>query len=477
MTNLKMWNSPVYKTFLAYATREIPPKKARKFKKPVSLSKKKNLVVVEEPAEKPTKKPAARRQSAGVQIKDTPGVSVSKKKAPAKAERSKWITFLSEAALLEEAQLKKAMKRSKRETNIHQAGGSSEGAGLELEKKAPAKAERSKWITFLSKAALLEEAQLKKAMKRSKRETNIHQAGGSSEGAGLELEVPNEQKGNDDDNDDQQSDDEKTMSNNLRTSDDEEETQDDEFVNTPKNYLPTDDETNDVDYEEYDRINKEMCSDVNVGLKDTELEGERKDDKEMTDVGHVDVEHENVNQEVVGDQVKDYDQAIVTAAPATQKTEVPLPSSSISFDYATKFLIFDNIPSPDTEIISMMDIKVQHEDPSKATISTTSAPDFTTLTDIHQRLSNLENEVKTLINVNHNSAIHVAIKSEVPTVVKEYLGTSLDDTLHKVIQRHTAELIKEYSISVDVIEMLQQHQKPHKSVADIRKIKMEQAGK
>nr|GEZ79540.1 hypothetical protein [Tanacetum cinerariifolium] len=67
-----MWNSPVYKTFLAYATREIPPKKARKFKKPVSLSKKKNLVVVEEPAEKPTKKPAARRQSAGVQIKDTP---------------------------------------------------------------------------------------------------------------------------------------------------------------------------------------------------------------------------------------------------------------------------------------------------------------------------------------------------------------------------------------------------------------------
>ncbi|GKA21924.1 hypothetical protein Tco_0707886, partial [Tanacetum coccineum] len=88
---------------------------------------KKALVVVEEPAEKP----AARRQSASVQIRDTPGMSVSNKKAPAKAERRKGIELLSEATSLEEARLKKAIKRSKRETNIHQAGGSSEGANLE----------------------------------------------------------------------------------------------------------------------------------------------------------------------------------------------------------------------------------------------------------------------------------------------------------------------------------------------------------
>ncbi|GJZ70504.1 hypothetical protein Tco_0634054 [Tanacetum coccineum] len=131
MTSLKMQNSLAYKTFLAYATGAIPPKKSRKFKKPGSPSKKKTLVAVEELAEKLAKKPAARRQSAGVQIRDTPGVSVSKKKAPAKAERSKGIELLSEAALLEEVQLKKAIKRSKRETNIHQEGGSSEGAGLE----------------------------------------------------------------------------------------------------------------------------------------------------------------------------------------------------------------------------------------------------------------------------------------------------------------------------------------------------------
>ncbi|GJY28269.1 hypothetical protein Tco_0404036 [Tanacetum coccineum] len=98
-----------------------------------SPSKKKNLVAVEEHAEKPLRNLQLRRQTVGVQIRDTPGVSVSKRKAPVKTERSKGIELLSEAALLEEAQLKKAIKRSKRETNIHQAGGSSEGSGLELE--------------------------------------------------------------------------------------------------------------------------------------------------------------------------------------------------------------------------------------------------------------------------------------------------------------------------------------------------------
>ncbi|GJU48787.1 retrovirus-related pol polyprotein from transposon TNT 1-94 [Tanacetum coccineum] len=184
MTNRKMLNSTAYKTYLAFSTGAATPKKARKFKKPASLSMKKTLVAVEELAMKPAKKPAARRQSAGVQIRDTPSVSVSKKKAPAKSERSK---------------------------------------GIEL----------------LSKVAILIEAQMKRAIKRSKRETDIHQAGSSSEGASLELEVPDEQKGkssdttegtgdSDDDDGSQQSNDEQNDSDNPRTSDDEEETQEDD---------------------------------------------------------------------------------------------------------------------------------------------------------------------------------------------------------------------------------------------------------
>ncbi|GKE75871.1 hypothetical protein Tco_1537912 [Tanacetum coccineum] len=211
---------------------------------------------------KPVKKSAARRQSADVQIKDTPGVSVSKKKAPAKTKRRK---------------------------------------GIEL--------------------------------------------GGSNEGADLEPEVPDEKK---------QSDDEQNVSDNPRTSDDEEETQEDEFVYTPKNYVLTDDEN--IDDEEYERINKEMYDDVNVELKDAEIADEGKGDEEILDAEKVDAKNENVNQEVAGDQVNDDAQATVIAALATQKTKVPLQSSSISFDYATKFLNFDNITSTDTKMTSIMDL-------------------------------------------------------------------------------------------------------------------------
>ncbi|GKC41515.1 hypothetical protein Tco_1059237, partial [Tanacetum coccineum] len=110
MTNQKMRNSHAYNTYLAYATRAATPKKARKFKKPTSLSKKRTL-------------------STGVQIRDTPGVSVSKKKAPATTDKSKGIDLLSKAALLEEAQVKKVLKRIQREITIHQASSSGDGTG------------------------------------------------------------------------------------------------------------------------------------------------------------------------------------------------------------------------------------------------------------------------------------------------------------------------------------------------------------
>nr|GEY54573.1 hypothetical protein [Tanacetum cinerariifolium] len=216
-------------------------------------------------------------------------------------------------------------------------------------KKTPTKTERSKGIELRSEAAILKEARMKRAIKRSKPETDIHQAGGSSEGASLEPEVPDEQKGkstdtnsDDDNDDDQQSDDEQNVSNNPWTSDDEEETQKDEFVHTREKYVPTDDEN--VNDEEYERINKEMYDDVNVELKVAETADE------MIDAKKVDVENENVNQEVRGDQVNYDAHATVIAAPATQKTE---------FSY------------------------------------------------------------------------YAAIKSEFPTVVKEYFRASLDDTLHK----------------------------------------------
>nr|GFD07978.1 hypothetical protein [Tanacetum cinerariifolium] len=63
----------------------------------------------------------------------------------------------------------------------------------------------------------------------------------------------------------------------------------------------------------------------------------------------------------------------------------------------------------------------------------------------------MEKEVKELKNVDHSLTLLTTIKSEISTAVKEYLGTSLDEALHKVLQRHTTEFIKEHFVSADVI--------------------------
>ncbi|GJR92100.1 retrovirus-related pol polyprotein from transposon TNT 1-94 [Tanacetum coccineum] len=321
---VKIWGLILPKEKLDFALRKATPKKARKFKKPASPSKKKTLVVVKVPAKKPAKKPAARRQSARVQIKDTPNVSVSKKKAPAK------------------------------ETNIHQAGDSSEGADVESDVPNEPK---GKSIDI-------------------------------SKGTGLKPGVLDLSKA-----DSSKSEYESWGDN------DEEETQDDEFVHTPENYVPTDDETDDVDNEEYDRINEEVYSHVNVELKDTKHEGERKDDEEMTDVSHVDVEHENINQVVAA-------KLPPTTIPPPIPPFIPLPQQSTP------------IPTPTT---------------TEAKTSTTVVPNSETLSAIHLRVSNLEKYVKELKNVDHSLALLATIKSEVSTTVNEYLGTSMDDALYKVL--------------------------------------------
>ncbi|GJZ42726.1 hypothetical protein Tco_0589981, partial [Tanacetum coccineum] len=184
--------------------------------------------------------------------------------------------------------------------------------------KAPATTDKSKGIDLLSKAALLEEAQVKKVLTRSQQEITIHQAGSSGDGTGSKPGVLDEPKGKsvdtnkgtgdsgdeanvqgddedfqDSDDEPHQADDERTYSENQETNDDEKES-DDEFEHTPLNYVLADDEINDeskeVDKEEYDRIEKELYGDVNVRLTDVEQDDEDEEGAHMTDDVHVQVE-------------------------------------------------------------------------------------------------------------------------------------------------------------------------------------------
>ncbi|GJW80115.1 hypothetical protein Tco_0144090 [Tanacetum coccineum] len=273
------------------------PKKARKFKKPASPSKRQTLVLKDEPAKKPrlvkhpepakkfapakedvsSKKPS-RKKSAGVVIRDTP-------------------------ALLEAAQLKKVLKRSKQDTYMLHTSGSDDGVG--------------------SQPKVPDELQDKTT--------------GTNEGTGTIPGVPDVPK-------------------------DQSESENESWGESGD-----DDDSNDDD-------NDDDSDDDGNNVENAEPADKEKDDEDITVAGHV-----NVNQEGEGNQVKD-------DAQATQKMEGPIPKK----------------------------------------------------------------DVKELKTVDHSASLLSTIKYEVPNAVKEYLGTSLDDALYKVLKKHDADIIKEHSVLAEI---------------------------
>nr|GEW78395.1 hypothetical protein [Tanacetum cinerariifolium] len=168
----------------------------------------------------------------------------------------------------------------------------------------------------------------------------------------------------------------RTDSKNQETSDDEEES-DYKFVHTHEDYVPTDhemnDEIKDVDEEEYDRIDKELYGDVNVRLTDFEQDDE------------------------------------VTTASATTITSL----LSSLFPYLQQSIPI--LTTTNTE----------------ATTLTITVPEFKTLSDIQQRITDLEKDVKELKSVDNSTIVILAIKSEALNTVKEYLELSPNDALYK----------------------------------------------
>ncbi|GJW61006.1 hypothetical protein Tco_0110341 [Tanacetum coccineum] len=115
--------------------------------------------------------------------------------------------------------------------------------------------------------------------------------------------------------------------------------------------------------------------------------------------------------------------------------------------------------------------------PTPTTTSTTVVPDSKTLTALHQRITYLGKDVKELKDVDNSTKVISIIQSKVPKVVKEYLGSSLDDAMYKVIQRNFADIVKEHSVPAEIVERLRHQYAPQKSIKDIREINMEHARK
>ncbi|GJT11455.1 hypothetical protein Tco_0858497 [Tanacetum coccineum] len=207
-------------------------------------------------------------------------------------------------------------------------------APAKKDKKAPVTTDKSKGIELLSKATLLEDAQMKKVLKRSKKETHSHDASGS--GDGVDQSESEDESWRDSGDDD--------ISNDV-----------DDDVNS-----------NDGDNDASDDVRTESDDDKNEMIKKKSMKKKHKEewtgDKEKIDTGH-----DAVTQETTYKQVKDDEHVTLTTIHVTQKMEVPLQSSSIASDFATQFLNLDNPSPPNTEINSMMNIDVRHEEPSTQT--------------------------------------------------------------------------------------------------------------
>ncbi|GKE72586.1 hypothetical protein Tco_1534627, partial [Tanacetum coccineum] len=171
-----------------------------------------------------------------------------------------------------------------------------------------------------------------------------------------------------------------------------------------------------------------------------------------------------------------------------EKPEVPRSSSSRSLlsNYGNQFLNLSSDASlvgtiketTDAEINSLLDVQIQQEITyvlsallldvlvsvipplttttttplntplptppiiSTATTTTPTVPDL--LSEVVQRVYALEKEVKELKQVDHSTTVLASVRSQVPLLVDEYLGLTLGDTLQKVLQKHTKELIQQF---------------------------------
>ncbi|GKF06966.1 hypothetical protein Tco_0041190, partial [Tanacetum coccineum] len=311
---LNIKDSKAYKTYYDFAIGKATLKKARKYKKVASPSRKLSPVLEEEPAEKPKrdKKPAKKSTTVpttGISIRDTPSESVSKKKTPAKVDRGKGIDLLSNVALLEAAQLKKTLKKSKLETHKLHGSGSGDGVG--------------------SQPKVLDESEDKTTDDDDdSNDDHSDDVTNDDDDDDDDDDVDSDADGDNEASDSEKNDSDDDENPNLNQNKVEEEEYEEEYVRTPDNYEFSDDD------EEYE----ELYKDVNVRLKDVEHEDEGKGDAEMTDAGRGD-----------GSQEKSYEQdeedahVTLTTAHITQKTKGPMQSSSVSSDFASQFLNLDNV--------------------------------------------------------------------------------------------------------------------------------------
>ncbi|GJY84818.1 hypothetical protein Tco_0498844 [Tanacetum coccineum] len=422
--------------------KKVPPKKVRKFKKHASPKLMIVLVSPKEPTQKGkrVKRPAKKVTTVpttGVVIRDNPDKSVLKNKAPANIGRVKGIELLSNAALLKEAHMKKALKKSKRQTHKVQASGSSEGADFESEdaheqtdnpKDTNEGTGEKPWVPDVDDV--------------NDEDDDDDDDNGDDDNSGDNDDGGNDDGGNEDDYEENPS---------FTLKDYEEEEHDEEYVFTPKKDKSDDEEK--MYEEEDDDVAKELYGDLNItqGLRDTDMTNAEKGREDQQNTSHE------------SGFVLEEDDGHVTLTIVHDKTEGTMQISFVSYDFTSKLLNLDNASPDVNEIASLMNTSTfppspplvnpssrltttpQQQTPDSTTTTTNPTitlleiPNFASLFRFEQRVSALETK---LFEFNQTSQFAEAVSS-IPGIVDQYLASKMKEAVDVAVRLQSNKLKEE----------------------------------
>ncbi|GJS67384.1 hypothetical protein Tco_0681948 [Tanacetum coccineum] len=217
------------------------------------------------------------------------------------------------------------------------------------------------------------------------------------------------------------------------------------------------------------------------GVLDESIFVDAEDDNEETESDSDDIYKYRINVRKNADsEMKDAEK---TADITKETTEQPLTSSSFSMpsDYGNQFLnlshneeIFEQPPvlQQTTPILTTITTPPINTEASAITIAILEITPFIAL---QLRVVKLEQDMSEVKKIDHSATVLASIQSHVPPVVDKYVGTKLDDTLLKALERHTAYLVEKYYVLPTLESSKKQESK--KSPEEIIRIKREQKEK
>ncbi|GJT10178.1 hypothetical protein Tco_0857220 [Tanacetum coccineum] len=331
-----MKESKAYKTYLGYATSDVPPKIARKFKKVTPSKKDHDLVPVdEEPVQKGkrVKRPAKKSKTtptAGIVIKKTPMETNSKRKQKVDVARGKGIELIHPSGSGRVA--KKPPSVEKIKPTVTSEGTSDKPGVPDVTKDDSTESEAESWGNDE------DENNDENDSVSSEQDTDENESDSESDQHEKEEEVKEDDKEEDEFDHTPSHTDDKDDVNLVSKSDDEVKGDEEKGM---------DDTTNQFNDDVGARVNEPTQTDKEV-VQDEE------NDAEM-----IDAQQGNENIKIAQEQV--VEDAHVTISTVAKKTEVLVASSSHSSDLASKFLNFSDIHPSEAEIVSLLDVPVHHE--------------------------------------------------------------------------------------------------------------------